>query len=98
MACCAPSAIPKEFIPGEWSEDVFVEIKKYGSEKSRINIASHTRNLVTWISKLFEGSNTPSEKLIDYEAVQVASGYHEIFRKVFLPTEGKHLIYAHSLI
>ena len=90
LACCASSAIPKEFITkvcGEWpKEDVFIQHVKYGSEKSRVSISSHTRTLLTWLSKLFEGSNTPSEKLIDYEVVQVASGYHEIFKEVHLPT------------
>ena len=46
---------------------------------------------MTWISKLFEGPNTPSEKLIDYKAVQVASGYHEIFREVLILSKGKDL-------
>ena len=99
MAYCASAAIPKQFITevcGEWAkEDVFIENVKYGSETSRINIASPIRNLVTWISKLFEGPNTPSEKLIDYEAVQVANGYHEIFCKIFLPSEGNDLLYFH---
>ena len=76
-----------------WSiEDDFIVITKYGSEKSRVNIASRIRNLVTWISKLFEGSNTPSEKLIEYEAVQVVSGYHEILRSVIFPVKGNDLI------
>ena len=89
MACCASSAIPTEFITREWSkQDFFIEQIKYGSESSRVNIPSKTRNLLTWISELFESPNTPSEKLIDYRAVQVASGYHEIFQEMYLPAKG----------
>ena len=78
---------------GDWSkQDYFIEDVKYGSEDSRINIPSQTRNLLTWITELFEGPNTPSEKLIDYEAVEVADGYHEIFKELFLPLKGSHIL------
>ena len=92
MSCCTSSAIPKSFITkvcGQWSEqDFFIQDDKYGSESSRVNIPSKTRSLLTWMSELFEGSNTPSEKLIGYEAIQVANGYHEIFEEQFLPEKG----------
>ena len=104
LACCASSAIPTEYITkvcGDWSkQDYFIEHVKFGSEDSRINIPSQTRNLLTWITELFEGPNTPSEKLIDYEAVKVADGYHEIFKELFLSLKGTYLfeIYIHLYI
>ena len=103
LACCAPSAIPPEFITrvcgNSFKKDVFIENVKYGSEKSRVVIHSDLRSLLTWISKLFEGPNTPSGKLIDYEAVQVASGYHDIFKGVCLPLEGRNSKYTpHNVI
>ena len=92
LSCCASSAIPKNFITkvcGQWSQqDFFIKDVKFGSENSRVNIPSKTRSLLTWMSELFEGSNTPSDKLIAYEAVQVANGYHEIFEELFLPSKG----------
>ena len=95
LSCCTSSAIPKNFITkvcGEWSEqDFFIEDVKFGSESSRVNIPSKTRSLLTRMSELFEGSNTPSEKLIDYEAIQVASGYHELFVELFLPKKGTYI-------
>ena len=96
LACCTSSAIPQQFITkicGEWTkQDVFITHVKYGSEKSRVHIPSKSRSLLTLISNLLEGPGTPSEKLIDYEVVQVASGYHEIFKEVCLPPKGKRFL------
>ena len=68
----------------------FVEHVKYGSQMSRVNIASQTRKFLSFIQSLFGSPNTPSEKLISYEAIQVANGYHEIFKEIFFPPKGKY--------
>ena len=96
LACCAPSAIPPQLIKnitGKWPDnDAFIEKQIYGSEKSRVDIPAYVRNYLSWISTFFGGSTT-SAKLIQYEAVQVTHGFHDIFREVLISDNGKGLIW-----
>ena len=96
LACCAPSAIPVQWITNVvmWSEkDAFIEKQMYGSSHSRVKINSDIRNDLSWFQALFGGSNTPSSKLINYEVVQIAKGYHDIFKELFINGNGKYFPY-----
>jgi len=83
-------------VAGIWPEnDAFIEKQSYGSKDSRVNIDKDVRSGLSWVTSLFGSSNTLSAKLINYEVVQVANGYHDIFKELFVVENGTSTLPVH---
>ena len=68
-----------------------------------MDINEDVRSVLSWFTSLFGGSNTLSAKLINYEVVQMANGYHDIFKELFVSRNGtcQHpslILIAHCLV
>ncbi|XP_065894706.1 uncharacterized protein [Dysidea avara] len=96
LACCAPCPIPYQFISrvvGKVpAEEDFMDRTVYGSEASKIVNQGLGANVRAIIKSMFYGRSISSELSTHCEVVQVASGYYDIFKELFLPCEGKEII------
>ena len=79
------------------AEEDFMDRTVYGSEASKIVNQGLGANVRAIIKSMFHGRSISSELSTHCEVVQVASGYYDIFKELFLPCEGMALLYMIQL-